>query len=65
MVIYFKLEEAIDGRKMVEVWDNGVFIAGIYPHENHIAIVSKYLDEAFTDSGYPPTLMIMFKRHTD
>ncbi len=30
------------GRQIVEVWENGVFIAAIYPTDGGIKIVSKF-----------------------
>ncbi|GAI95508.1 unnamed protein product [marine sediment metagenome] len=34
----------LPGNQMVEFWRDGVFVAGIYPHEDGIRIVSKYID---------------------
>jgi len=34
----------ITGEPIVEVWNDGEFVAGIYSHENGLKIVSKYID---------------------
>jgi len=31
--------------QMVECWRDGVFVAGIYPHQDGIRIVSKYMTD--------------------
>lgn len=33
------------GQQMVECWRDGKFVAGIYPHEDGIRIVSKYITD--------------------
>ncbi|GAI76569.1 unnamed protein product, partial [marine sediment metagenome] len=33
----------LPGKQMVECWQNGEFVAGIYPHEDGIRITSKYM----------------------
>jgi len=38
-----KPHETLPGNQMVEFWRDGVFVAGIYPHEDGIRIVSKYI----------------------
>jgi len=47
---------------MVEVWQDGVFIASIYPHEDGLRIVSKYLDGVEHDAAFPPSVVIRFSR---
>jgi len=50
--------DQLPGKMMVEYWRGGKFIAGIYPHEDGIRIVSKYLDGVSTDPSYPPAAII-------
>ncbi|MBA7558458.1 hypothetical protein ES708_00061 [subsurface metagenome] len=33
------------GRKVFECWRDGVFIAAIYPHQDGLRIVSKYMTD--------------------
>lgn len=33
------------GSQMIECWRDGVFVAGIYPHEDGLRVVSKYMTE--------------------
>lgn len=33
----------LGGKTMVEYWRDGKFIAGIYPHQDGIRVVSKYM----------------------
>lgn len=37
---------ALGGKTMVEYWRDGKFIAGIYPHQDGIRVVSKYMTGA-------------------
>ncbi|GAI90127.1 unnamed protein product [marine sediment metagenome] len=46
------------GNQMAEFWRDGVFVAGIYPHEDGIQIVSKYMDGVKQVPGYPPTVVV-------
>ena len=50
--------DQLPGKMMVEYWRDGKFIAGIYPHEDGIRIVSKYLDGVSEDSSYPPAAVV-------
>jgi len=36
----------LGGKTMVEYWRDGKFIAGIYPHQDGIRVVSKYMTSA-------------------
>jgi len=47
---------------MVEFWRDGVFVAGIYPHEDGIRIVSKYMDGAEHEPGYPPAVVVQLSK---
>lgn len=50
------------GKPMAELWKNGQFIAGIYPHQDGLRIVSKYLDGVEHQPGYPPSVAIRFSK---
>lgn len=58
----FKLAKEIRGdRTVVEVWKNRVLIATIYPHEDSVAVVSKYFEEVETDKAFPPKVTVKFE----
>jgi len=44
--------------QMIEFWRNGVFVAGIYPCEKGIHVVSKYLDGTEYQPGHPPSVIV-------
>ena len=48
----------IADKQAVEFWREGVFVAGIYPHEDGIRIVSKYMDGVEHEPGYPPAAIV-------
>ncbi|GAJ15755.1 unnamed protein product, partial [marine sediment metagenome] len=39
----------LPGKQMVECWQNGEFVAGIYPHEDGIRITSKYMADVLKE----------------
>jgi hypothetical protein len=45
-------------KAMVEFYRRGVFVAGIYPHQDGIRIVSKYITGVEEDPAYPPAIVI-------
>ena len=51
----------LTGGQMTEVFSDDVFVAGIYPHEDGIRIVSKYLGTVRRDDEYPPAVVVYFK----
>ena len=51
----------LPGKQMIECWRDGVFVAGIYPHQDGIRIVSKYLDGVSEDPSIPPAAVIKLK----
>ena len=53
-----KPHETMPGNQMVEFWRDGVFMAGIYPHEDGIRIVSKFMDGVNQEPGYPPSVVV-------
>lgn len=64
-----KGHDFLPGKMMVEVWRDGVFVAGIYPHEDGIRIVSKYMSEVKKDAevadgkgGWIPAMSIKLEQ---
>jgi len=56
-----KTHGILPGNQMVEFWRDGVFVAGIYPHEDGLRIVSKYMDGVENvehEQGYPPSVVM-------
>lgn len=45
---------------MVEVWDDDVFVAGVYPHQGGVRVVSKYLGDVRHEPSPPPAVVIAF-----
>ncbi|GAI61017.1 unnamed protein product [marine sediment metagenome] len=39
----------LPGKQMAECWRDGVFVAGIYPHEDGIRITSKYMADVLKE----------------
>ena len=35
----------LPGSQMIECWRDGVFVAAVYPHEDGIRVISKYMTE--------------------
>jgi len=58
----FKPHGELPGKQIVEVWSDGVFVATIYPHEDGILIISKYMDGVKQGAGYPPSVVISLSR---
>ena len=57
----FRIEtHKLKGIPVVEVWDDGELIAGIYSHGSGLKIVSKYLDGVVHESGTPPSTIVNF-----
>ena len=52
----------LPGNQMVEFCRDGVFVAGIYPHEDGIRIVSKYMDGVEHEPGYPPAVVVQLSK---
>ena len=50
--------DQLPDKMMVEFWRDGKFIAGIYPHEDGIRIVSKHLDGVKMEPGFPLAAVI-------
>ncbi|GAI78352.1 unnamed protein product, partial [marine sediment metagenome] len=57
-----KPHEILPGNQMVEFFRDGVFVAGIYPHEDGIRIVSKYMDGVEKEPGYPPAVVVQLSK---
>ena len=54
--------DQMPGKKMVEYWRCGKLVAGIYPHQDGIRIVSKYMTGVVTEPGYPPAAIIKLEK---
>ena len=52
----------LTGGNMIEVFDDDVFVASVYPHEDGIRVVSKYLGTVQRDDDNPPTITIHFQQ---
>jgi len=52
----------LPSKQAVECWRDGVFVAGIYPHEDGIRIVSKYIDGVKYESGSPRALVVKLSK---
>ena len=39
----------LHGKQAVECWRDGKFVAGIYPHQDGIRIVSKFMTDVFKE----------------
>ena len=48
----------LPGAQVVECWQDGVFVVGVYPHEDGIRIVSKYMLDVSREDGWPPSAII-------
>jgi hypothetical protein len=46
------------GKNMVEFWRRGTFVAAIYPHEDGIRIVSKYMTDVTKDPDFSQAAII-------
>lgn len=45
-------------KEMVEYWRDDIFVAGIYPHQDGIRVVSKYMVRTLPEGGLPPAVVI-------
>jgi len=50
--------DLVPGKTMVEYWRRGEFVAGIYPHQDGIRIVSKFITGVAEDPSYPQAVVI-------
>jgi len=48
----------LPSRQMIEFWRDGQFIAGIYPHQDGIRVVSKYMTGVSKEAVLPPVAVI-------
>ena len=48
----------LSGKEMVEYWRGGRFVAGIYPYQDGIRVVSKYLVRTPPEGGLPSSVVI-------
>lgn len=49
----------LPGKQMVEFWRDGKFAAGIYPHQDGVRVVSKFMIGAREEPGFPQSAVIM------
>ena len=45
-------------KEIVECWLDEKLVAAIYPHEDGIRVVSKYLTDVYKEEGLPPAVII-------
>ena len=50
--------DMLPDKMMVEYWRDGKFAAGIYPRQDGIRIVSKFITGVAEDPGYPQAVVI-------
>lgn len=48
----------LPGLQMVECWRDGEFVAGVYPHQDGIRVVSKFMTAVTKETHYPPSIII-------
>lgn len=46
------------GVEMVEVWRDGVFVAGIYPRPDGLRVFSKFMTDSVFNDRYPASIDI-------
>jgi hypothetical protein len=56
-----KPHSSLPGKTMLEYWRGGKFVAGIYPHQDGIRIVSKYMTGCKVDETFPQSAIIKLK----
>lgn len=53
-----KPHHQLPDKTMVEYWRGGKFVAGIYPHQDGIRVVSKYMVRTLPEGGRPASVII-------
>lgn len=48
----------LPGQQVVECWRDGLFVVGVYPHEDGLRIVSKYMQDVTKETDWPPSVII-------
>lgn len=56
-----KPHSVLPEKQIVEYYRDGEFTAGIYPHEDGIRIVSKYMTGVTEDPTFPQSAVIMLE----
>jgi len=51
--------DLLPDKMMVEYWRDNEFIAGIYPHDDGVRIVSKYMTGVQEELVFPPSVVIV------
>lgn len=57
------------GQQMIECWRDGVFVAGIYPHQDGIRVASRYMTDVVKEEepvmmsgGWAPSVIIKLSK---
>lgn len=58
----FSQHSVLPEKLIVEVWRDGTFVAGIYPHEDGIRIISKYMTEVTVADDRGSLIVPIFDR---
>lgn len=53
-----KPHNSLPDKQMIEYWKDGEFIAGIYPHQDGIRIVSEHMTGVEGELGFPHAVVI-------
>lgn len=53
-----KPHQGLTGYEMIELWRDGELVAGIYPQDDGILVVSKYMTHVEHEKGEPPSALI-------
>ena len=51
----------LPGSQAVECWRDGQFVAGIYPHQDGIRVVSKFMTAVSKESHQPASVIIKLR----
>lgn len=61
--------QLLSGQQMIECWRDGIFVAGIYPHQDGIRVVSKYMTDVvreeepvMMEDGWSPSAIIKLSK---
>ncbi len=50
--------DQLPGKTMIEYWQGGKSIAGIYSHQDGLRVVSQYMTGVSEDHAFPPVVVI-------
>ncbi len=55
--------QVLPGNDVIECWRDGDFVASIYPHEDGLRVVSKYMTGVYKEKvSSPPAAIIKLKK---